>query len=228
MQISGLQKLTLLDFPGQVACIVFTGGCNFNCSFCHNPDLVHNTVPSVEDSELFSFLEKRGKLLDGVVITGGEPTLHSSLPELISRIKSKGYLVKLDTNGTNPSMLKILFSEGLVDYVAMDIKGPFEDYSKIACREVEVVPIKESIELIIKSGIDHEFRTTVVPGLHNVSKVGLMASSIAGARKYFLQVFKKETELLDPSFKEIKGFTKEELDSMLSKAKEFVSADLRV
>jgi len=191
MKIHGLQKMTLLDFPGHVACTVFLGGCDFRCPFCHNFELVDGTEkPIMDDSELLSFLESRTALLDGVAITGGEPCLHKDLPELIKKIRAIGYPVKLDTNGYHPELLKQLIDGGLVDYVAMDIKNSPEKYA-LTCGldEMDLSPIYRSIEILMSSNIDYEFRTTVIKEFHSEEDFHKIGEMIKGAKAYFLQRF---------------------------------------
>ena len=191
MQIEGIQKLTLLDFPGRVACTVFLGGCDLRCPYCHNYELATGQLPPVMDEEeLFSFLAKRKGLLDGVAITGGEPCLHSDLPDFIARIRELGFAVKLDTNGTHPAVLQDILERGLADYVAMDIKNCPEKYAVTAGRdELDLEPVRDSVELLKKSGIEYEFRTTVVDELHEVQDFEGIGMWIEGARHYFLQCF---------------------------------------
>ena len=191
MKIHGLQKMTLLDFPGHVACTVFLGGCDFRCPFCHNFELVDGSEkPIMDDSELISFLESRTALLDGVAITGGEPCLHSDLPELIKKIRSIGYPVKLDTNGNHPGLLKQLIDEGLVDYVAMDIKNSEDKYAwTCGLDEMDLTPIKQSISILMNCDIEYEFRTTVIKEFHTEDDFHKIGEMIKGARAYFLQRF---------------------------------------
>ena len=191
MKIHGLQKLTLLDFPGRVACTVFLGGCDFRCPFCHNFELVDGSAPAIMDeNELFAFLEKRRGLLDGVAITGGEPTLRADLPNLMTRVREMGYAVKLDTNGTHPDRLADLLDGGLVDYVAMDIKNSPEKYAATAGLErIDLEPIRRSVRLLMASGVDHEFRTTVVDEFHEAADFEAIGAWIEGAKRYFLQAF---------------------------------------
>ncbi len=191
MNIHGLQKMTLLDFPGRVACTVFLGGCDLNCPFCHNAELIDGTAkPVMDENELLAFLEKRKGLLDGVAITGGEPTLRKDLPDLIRRIRAIGYPVKLDTNGMHPDRLGAMLDEGLLDYVAMDVKGGPQHYAHICGLEkIDLAPIDESIRRIMTSGVDYEFRTTVVDELHDLSDFTAIAGWIAGAKAYYLQAF---------------------------------------
>ncbi len=203
MEIGGLQKSTLIDYPGKVACTVFLIGCNFKCPWCYSSEIVLSDKiaehPRIDESEFFKFLDQRKKLLEGVVVCGGEPTIHKNLPEFVSLIKEKGFKVKLDTNGSNPEMIEKLIGENLVDYIAMDIKAPLENekYREATGEEINVSQIKKSIELIQDSGVDYEFRTTVVPAFHSREDIEEIARGIAGARKYFLQRFRPEKNI-DP------------------------------
>ena len=197
MKISGLQKLTLLDFPGKVACTVFLGGCNFRCPFCHNFELVDgSTPPLMEEGELLAFLKSRRGVLDGVCITGGEPTLQPRLAELLREIKSMGYQVKLDTNGYRPEVLRSLVAEGLVDYVAMDVKnGPDLYGTTVGLDGFDLSPIEESIRFLLEGRVDYEFRTTAAEPLHTEQSVADLSRwllSLEGehkARQLFLQPF---------------------------------------
>ena len=185
MIINGLQKLTLLDFPGKTACTVFLGGCNYACPFCHNAPLAlpGRERDEIGEEELLSFLKKRQGLLEGVCITGGEPTLRRDLPEFISKIKALGYLVKLDTNGTRPEMIRELLDKGVLDYIAMDIKAPVYKYDILAGVENAFTDkVLQSIELIKNSGIDREFRTTVTDELHTAEDIAAIAGLIKGRK----------------------------------------------
>jgi len=164
MKIGGLQKVSLIDYPGRISAIVFTQGCNFRCPYCHNPELVDPAQygPILSEEEVISFLEKRRGKLDAVTVTGGEPTLQPDLDRFLQTIKGMGYLTKIDTNGSNPDVLERLIRGRLVDYLAMDVKGPLKKYERIANVKVKTAKIRRSIELITASGIEHEFRTTVV------------------------------------------------------------------
>ena len=191
MKIHGLQKMTLLDFPGRVACTVFLGGCDFRCPFCHNFELVDGTAqPQMDEAELLAFLKKRTGLLDGVAITGGEPCLHADLPDLLEKIRAMGYGVKLDTNGCHPELLRTMLERGLVDYVAMDVKNSPAKYAA-ACGmgTVDLAPIRQSIELLMTAAPDYEFRTTVVAELHEAADFAEIGQMIRGAKRYFLQAF---------------------------------------
>lgn len=192
MEIHGLQKLTLLDYPGRVACTVFLGGCNFRCPFCHNSELLdaQSAESVMTDGELLAFLDKRRGMLEGVCITGGEPLLRNDLPQLLRAIKALGYQIKLDTNGTMPEKLSALIEAGLIDYVAMDIKNDLPRYAETSgLSQMDTAGVRESVALLLRSGVDCEFRTTVVAELHDAESFRGIASLIAGAKRYFLQPF---------------------------------------
>lgn len=192
MKIHGLQKMTLLDFPGHVACTVFLGGCDFRCPFCHNFELADGSAkPVMDEEELLSFLSGRKGLLDGVAFTGGEPCLHQeTLPPLIRKIRELGFAVKLDTNGYHPEFLASLLSEGLLDYVAMDIKNSPEKYAQTAgIPQIDLSRIRKSISLLMESGVSYEFRTTLIEEFHDEEDVRKMGEMIRGADRYFLQAF---------------------------------------
>ncbi len=199
MVIHGLQKMTLLDYPGRVACTVFFGGCNFRCPFCHNSELLDGSVPGVmEDEELLAFLKKRKGLLDGVAFTGGEPLMQRDLPDLLRRVKELGYPVKLDTNGAWPDRLSALIDEGLVDYVAMDVKNSPERYAQTAgLPALDLGPVRRSVELLLSGRVEYEFRTTAVAEYHDDDSFRGIGQWIRGAEKYFIQCFTdRETVLL--------------------------------
>jgi pyruvate formate lyase activating enzyme len=212
MLLAGFQKMTLIDYPGKIATTVFTVGCNFRCPFCHNPELVEPAPDAIKTFEkgektFFEFLEKRKGKLDGVCITGGEPTIHRDIIMFIRRIKKMGFLVKLDSNGTNPDVLSAIFQEGLVDFVAMDIKNSLGRYGETVGAMVDTGRIEKSVRLIMESGVDYEFRTTVVPGIHSEADFDGIARLIKGARAYYLQEFRDMT-ILDPKLKDLaKGKT---------------------
>ena len=191
MKIHGLQKMTLLDFPGRVACTVFFGGCDMRCPFCHNAELLDGTAPPVmSGEELLEFLKKRQGLLDGVAFTGGEPLLQKDLPDLAARIRELGYPVKLDTNGTHPERLSEMIRDGLVQYVAMDIKNSPDRYAETAgLQMLDLKPIRESVSLLLGGTVDYEFRTTAVAELHDDSSFDQIGQWIRGAEKYYLQRF---------------------------------------
>ena len=201
MKIQGLQKMTLLDYPGHVACTVFLGGCDFRCPFCHNFELVEGPMPpAVTEEEFFSFLDKRHGLLDGVAITGGEPCLRKDLPEFIGKIRDAGFPVKLDTNGNSPKMLERLLDGRLVSYVAMDIKNSPEKYAEtIGLASFDIAPIDQSVKLLMSSGIPYEFRTTVIDQYHEASDFEKIGEWIEGAERYFLQAFTDNDAVPDHS-----------------------------
>lgn len=209
IQIGGLQKLTLIDFPGRLAATVFLTGCNFRCPFCYSSELVLpekiKKQPKISEKELFKFLKERKGLIDAVVLCGGEPLTSKGLVPLIKKIKKMGFLVKLDTNGSDPALLKKLIDEKLVDYVAMDIKGPKERYSEFAGVKVNIKKIQESIDILKEGKVDCEFRSTIVPTLHKKEDVIEMAKWIRGAKKYYLQNFRPE-KTIDPKFEKIKSY----------------------
>ncbi len=191
MIFGGFQKLTLLDFPGKVACTLFTIGCNFACPFCHNSFLVEqNGHQSIDEEEILSYLKKRQGVLEGVCISGGEPLLHNELEDFIVKVKELGYKVKLDTNGSFPDKLKKLVKKGLVDYVAMDVKNRLGKYLETSGIEnLDVESVKESISFLMTDSVDYEFRTTVAKGLHTVSDILDLSKEIKGAKRYYIQNF---------------------------------------
>ena len=211
MQISGLQKLTLLDFPSTMACIVFTKGCNFRCPYCHNASLVLPCeTPEINEEELMSFLKKRQGILEGVVITGGEPLLHSDIKELLFKIKELGYKIKLDTNGSNPKLLKELVSLNLLSYVAMDIKNCKENYQKaIGTDKISLELIEESKDFLLEGNVPYEFRTTLVKGIHEKEDIISLSKWIKGAENLYLQQFKDSGDLIAPE--NLEAFSEEEM-----------------
>ncbi len=193
MKIHGLNKTTLLDYPEHLACTVFTGNCNFRCPFCQNGELVlcPETQPIITEDEFFDFVDKRGKRLEGVAITGGEPCIQSDLTDFIKKIKAKGLLVKLDTNGSRPDVLKNLIDSGLIDYVAMDIKSSKEGYAKaVGISDFDISPILESVNILLCGTLPYEFRTTVCRELHTEAEFKGIAEWIKGCRAYYLQCYR--------------------------------------
>jgi len=236
VKIGGLQKSTLIDYPGRIAATVFLIGCNFRCPFCYSAELVLpekiKKQPRISEKDFFDFLKERKGLLEGIVICGGEPTIYKELPGFIRKIKKLGYLVKLDTNGSNPEMLKRLIDEKLIDYVAMDIKqsqsaklpegsrfggtygaGKVQKYDVATGVKVDLNKIKKSVELIKNSGIDYEFRTTIVSTVHTKEDIIEIAKWLTPAKKYYLQNFRAE-KTIDPKFKKIKPYSKDFLISI--------------
>ena len=201
MNICGYQKTTLLDYPGHVAATIFTGGCNFRCPFCHNSDLVVNSTmsPCISQEEIFSFLKKRKNVLSGICITGGEPTLQTNLSEFIKKVRSLGYKIILDTNGYRPDVISSLLEDNLLDYIAMDIKAGLSNYAKVSgIPNLDTSKIKESISIIENSGIDYEFRTTVVKELHNRQDFLEISEMLSSSSSYFIQSFKDSGNILTP------------------------------
>ena len=209
MEIGGLQKLTLIDYPKKLACTVFTTGCNFRCPFCYASELVLpekiKNQPKIAQSVFFNFLKEKKGLIEGVVICGGEPTIHKDLPSFIKKIKKMDYAVKLDTNGSNPSVLKKLIGSNLIDYVAMDIKGPKESYQKLTVRKINVANVERSVKILKESKIDFEFRTTIVPEILEKKDITQVARWIGPGGKYYLQGFRPE-KTVDPKFEKVKPY----------------------
>ena len=208
MIIAGLQKLTLIDYPGKIACTVFLAGCNFQCPWCYSRELVLpeeiKKQPKISEKEFFDFLEKRKGILEGIVLCGGEPTVNKDLPDFVAKIKKLGYSVKLDTNGSNPKMLKRLIKDKLIDYVAMDVKLPKEKYIKIL--KAKINDIEESIKILKENRVDYEFRTTVVPTVLEKQDILKIAKWIGGPNiKYYLQNFRPE-KTIDPKFEKVKPY----------------------
>jgi pyruvate formate lyase activating enzyme len=258
MLLGGLQKTTLIDYPGKIACTVFTVGCNFRCPFCHNKDLVtkqlfqHSGVKPLSQKDFFDFLEERKKILDGVCITGGEPTINTDLPVFISKIKKLGYVVKLDTNGSNSEMIRKLINRGLIDYIAMDIKSTFDEYQKLIKVKSQIRQladksstrnskflnkIKQSIKIILKSNLPHEFRTTVVPTIHDKESLVKLAKQLKPLNtkyqilntrlNWYLQSFRPQN-CLDEEFLKIEPYTEKEMKELLAAIQKiFPQAQLR-
>ncbi len=220
MLIGALQKFSLIDFPGKICATVFTQMCNFRCPYCHNPELVNPDlfVEPILEEDIFSFLESRRGKLDGVTITGGEPTLHPDLPEFIRKIEGMNFLVKLDTNGTNPKMLEYLFKENLVDFVAMDLKAPKNIYSKITRNNCQIENIINSVNIIRENSPDYEFRTTIVNELLNEEDIYQIEKDFGPFKKYSLQKFHSD-KILDLSFKNNTSFSDETFEKIKSKLK---------
>lgn len=220
MNVQGYQKMTLLDFPGRVACTVFTGGCNLRCPFCHNADLVrHPVAVASKEAEVLEFLGRRRGLIDGVCITGGEPLLQPDLLSFVQRVKELGYLVKLDTNGMLPKRLAEVLHSGLLDYVAMDVKSSPRGYPRAVGCDVDVAAIEESIRLIQESGIAHEFRTTAVKGIHTTEDFAEIGRWIGRDELYFIQGFRDSGNLLSDG---CQAFSCAETEELLGAAKQYL------
>ena len=223
MRIGGLQKLTLLDFPGHVACTVFLQGCNFRCPFCHNTSLILGTDGPAED-EILRFLNTRQGLLDGVAITGGEPLLTAELPDFLRKVKALGYKTKLDTNGSFPEKLRALLDEGLVDYVAMDIKNSPEKYAATAGADGMLDAVRQSVDILKTGGVPYEFRTTVVDELHEPSDFEAIGKWLTGAQQYFLQGFVDSGDILCPG---LHAASKEKMEQCRSVAGQYIQTSIR-
>ena len=226
MDIAGLQKMTLLDYPGKIACTVFLPGCNFRCPFCHNASLVlpERLGPTMTADDLLTFLQGRKGKLDGVCITGGEPTLHQDLPDLIGVIRAMGFAVKLDTNGSRPAVLQKLLAQRLVDYVAMDIKNSPEKYAS-TCGGADFLPqVQESVRLLKESGVAHEFRTTVLHPFHTPEDLRQIGQWLAGTGHYFIQQFVDSGDLIGTG----EALMPEELQQLLQAVSPYIpTAKLR-
>ena len=211
VRIGGVQKLSLVDYPGHVAAALFLAGCNMRCGYCHNPELVlpERLAPSIPVDDVMTFLKSRVGRLDGVVISGGEPTVHEDLPELARTIKALGYDVKLDTNGTHPDMVRQMIDEGTIDFVAMDVKGSLEKYVEIAARPIDLEAIRQNVRLMIDSGIGHEFRTTIVREQLEVEDFEKIGQLVKGAKRFALQHFRTGTTI-SPQFARYHTFSEEE------------------
>jgi len=213
MLIGGFQKFSLIDYPDKICAIVFTQGCNFRCGYCYNPELVEPKLfsPPIPEKEIFSFLENRKEKLDAVEITGGEPTLQPDLLEFIRKIKDMGFLVKLDSNGTHPDVIEKAIKDKLVDYIAMDIKAPLEKYAFVTQVNINVENIKKSIDIIMHSNLDYQFRTTVVKSLLSIDDLKQICKLIKGARCYILQKFRKRAKIVDSSLLNRAEYSEDEM-----------------
>lgn len=217
MIFHGLQKLSLLDYPGKMVCTVFTGGCNLRCPFCHNASLVARPgeCETYDESEIFALLEKRRGVLDGVAVTGGEPLMHPDIVDFLKAVKAKGFAVKLDTNGFYPERLKEVLDEKAADYVAMDVKNSPEKYAAtVGVPGIDLSPVRESIALLMSGSAEYEFRTTVVGGLHEKGDFEKLGEMIRGAKRLYLQCYKDSGDILGGSFEapgkdELEGYARE-------------------
>lgn len=214
MKISGFDKLTLLNYPDKIACTIFTSGCNLRCPFCHNSGLVTNNYNEISFDSIYEYLKKRIGILDGVCITGGEPLIHADIKDYIKKIKDLGYLVKIDTNGCNPKLLKELIDLKLVDYIAMDIKNIYSKYDITSGVKVNIDNIKKSISIIENSGIDYEFRTTIVKEFHSTQDIKEILSYISSNSNYYIQNFKNSNDVFN---RNLSSFSEKELVEMKNK-----------
>jgi len=217
--IKGFIETSLIDYPGKICSVLFLGGCNFKCGFCHNPEIVFGSTADISPQVFFNFIKSKKGWVDSVTITGGEPTIHAKLPELINSIKSLGLLVKLDTNGTNPLMLNSLINNKMIDYIAMDIKSPLSSYHKITNSKVNTELIKQSINLIRGSGVDYEFRTTIIPSFIDQKGLLEICDLIKGSKKYVLQQYRSFKTLNEEFPKE--SYTINELNNLLKLIKPY-------
>jgi pyruvate formate lyase activating enzyme len=208
----GLQRLSLIDYPGKLCATIFTPGCNFRCPYCYNEDIILNysEMPKISEDKIIEFLHPRLGFLDGVCVTGGEPTIHRELPKFLGRLKSIGSLVKLDTNGSRPKALAYVMEKGLVNYIALDVKVPLSRYEETVRYRMKPEALMETIKLIRRSGVDHEFRTTVVPGLLDGDDLEEIAMTLAGSKRYVLQQF-RPGKTLCPDFKDVKPYSEAEM-----------------
>jgi pyruvate formate lyase activating enzyme len=222
--IGGLQKMSLIDYPGKVAAVVFARGCTFRCHYCHNPQLVlpEFYIGPISDDYVLNFLRSRRGKLDGVVVTGGEPLMQIGTQWFLRQIRQMGFSVKLDTAGAFPEALQKVVDEGLVDYIAMDVKAPLGRYSEIAGMPVNITAIKRSIGIVMKSNLDYEFRTTVVKDQLSEDDIAMIAESIRGAKSYMLQKFRKG-DTIDPAFALKDGYSDEEFERIKESASKFVA-----
>jgi len=227
MKIADIQKFTILDFPDHLACTIFTLGCNFRCGFCHNPELVlpdlyKKQQKQISQKDFFSFLQSRKKVLEGVVITGGEPTIQKDLPEFMEKIKKEGFKVKLDTNGYCPEVLEKIIKMKVVDFIAMDVKSSLEKYEEITQVSISKEKILSSVNIIKKSSVDYEFRTTTFADLHTAKEIEKIGKIIKGAKSFALQNF-RNAKLVDPEFKNKKGLSRKELNEAKEIMQKYVS-----
>ncbi len=241
MIIGGLEKFSLIDYPGELSAVIFTQGCNFKCPFCHNPMLVDASLeagkkenklrfseereghPFVKKGDLFDFLKSRIDKLDGVVVTGGEPTIHKDLPQFLSEIKEMGFKIKLDSNGSNPEVLDFLIKQGMVDFLAMDIKGDPDKYKEAVGVDLDFSVIRKSVKIIMSSSILYEFRTTLVPDLVGEKEIKKIGTEIKGADKWCLQKFISHTPLVNQDFRKKRSLPEEEVENLKKIASGYVS-----
>lgn len=222
VSIKGLQKTSLIDYEPYIASVIFLTGCNFRCPYCQNPDLVLDNpeLPEILEKDVLKFLKEKKGWIDGVCISGGEPTTQKDLPEFIEKIKKIGLRVKLDTNGSNPEMIKELIDKKLVDYIAMDIKAPIEKYGEVVNVKVDIDDIKKSIDIIKNSDIDYDFRITAVPTLTDDNDIKKISEWLKTSKRFFIQQFRPNI-CLEKSFEKIKPYTREELERLIKIAKPY-------
>ena len=221
MKIGGFQKTSLLDYPELISAIIWTVGCNFRCPFCYNKDLIDGKVELISEDEVLSFLKKRKGLLEGLVISGGEPLMQKDITEFISKVKKLGYLIKIDTNGMYPKKLKELIDKKLVDYVAMDVKAPKNKYDKLSGVKTDISKIEKSIDIIRNDAPDYEFKTTFAPNLLDKKDLVEIAKWLEGSKRFYLQQFKGDTPLISSKLNNVTPYPKEDLVKTLEEIKPF-------
>ena len=228
MKIGGLQKTSLLDYPNAISAIIWTAGCNFRCPFCYNRDLVFGQIETIPEEEVLSFLEKRKGLLEGFVISGGEPLMQKDIVQFAEKVKKLGYIIKIDTNGMYPNKLRELIDKKLVDYIAMDIKAPKNKYDNLSGVKTDIKKIEKSIEIIRNSSLDYEFKTTFAPNLLTKEDIISIAKWLEGSRRFYLQQFKNDAPLVSFKLQDVLPHTKEELIDTLKDIKQyFDNCDVR-
>jgi len=221
MKIGGLQKTSLLDYPGEISAIIWTIGCNLRCPFCYNVDVVKQTVTPLSENEVLSYLEKRRNVIAALVISGGEPLIQEDIVSFCEKVKGLGYLIKIDTNGTFPEKLKELLDKKLVDYIAMDVKAPKNKYDILAGTKVDIKKIQKSIDIIRNSSVDYEFKTTFVPGLLVKEDIGKIGMWLDGSEKFFLQQFKNNTATISSDLENVTSYSRDDLLDALEEVKPF-------
>lgn len=230
LPIKGFLPSGMLDWPGKIAATVFLGGCNFRCPYCHNAEIVVNAdmYETIDEDSLISYLNSRKMWVEHMVVTGGEPTIARRLPEFLAKLKANGFKVKLDTNGSKPKVLSLLIKENLVDYIAMDVKGPFSRYPELVRVPVDIEGIKDSVKIIVESNLEHEFRTTVVPGILSAADLVEQARQLQelGVKKLYLQQF-QNVETLDPEFLAVKPYPAAYLEDIKERIKKFLEVEIR-
>ena len=223
INIKGVQRTSLIDYPVKISAVIFVSRCNFRCPFCHNGELVLDEIKKeIPSKEILDFLDEKKSWIDGVCITGGEPTMHKGLPDFIREVKKMNFLVKLDTNGTNPSMIAGLLKENLLDYVAMDIKGPIGKYDKPCGVKVNKKAIQDTIDILMRSKIDYEFRTTIVPGLFEDEDAEAIGKWLKGAKKFCIQQFRNNDKVLDPKFQNVGHYHLDKLETFKTEMSKYI------
>ena len=221
MKLGGFQKSSLLDYPDEISAIIWTVKCNFHCPFCYNTDIVDGKVELFSEEEILDFLKKRQGLLDALVISGGEPLLQKDITSFCEKVKKLGYKIKIDTNGTFPVKLQELIDKKLVDYISMDVKAPVDKYNSLAGKKVDISKIKKSIKIIQQSGVDYEFKTTVVPGLLDKNDIIEIGKWLNGSKKYYLQQFKNDTSVISSDLEKIIPYSKDEILDFVENVKQY-------